>query len=104
MEEKIKLTYLYDFYGELLNERQRRLFRLYIFDDLSYSEIADEVGLTRQGAHDLVRRSEQKLYEYEEKLRLFEKFRAVRDKAEKAREYTDNEDLLKLLTEIVEAF
>lgn len=104
MEEKVTLTYLYDFYGELLNKHQRKLVELYILDDLSFSEIAEQEGISRQGAHDIVRRSEKKLREYEEKLRLYEKYLTVKEKAEKARMLTCNEKLLGLLTEIVEAF
>lgn len=104
MEEKVKLTYLFDFYGELLTPHQRKLCELYIFDDLSFSEIAEQEGITRQGAHDLVRRCEKKLLDYEEKLKLYEKYLTVKEKVEKARGLTCNEKLLSLLTEIVEAF
>ena len=54
MEEKIEQAYLYDFYGELLNEHQRKIYEDFVFNDLSLGEIADEEGISRQGASSLV--------------------------------------------------
>ena len=45
MEEKVTQTYLYDFYGELFNEHQRRIYEYFVFDDLSLGEIARKRGL-----------------------------------------------------------
>lgn len=53
MEEKIEQAYLYDFYGELLNEHQRRIYEDFVFNDLSLGEIANEEGISRQGVHDM---------------------------------------------------
>lgn len=78
VEEKLRQTYLYDFYGELLNEHQRRVFEDYVCNDLSLSEIAAELGISRQGVADLVRRCERKLLGYEEKLHLVERFLHIR--------------------------
>ena len=49
VEEKLQQAYLYDFYGELLNEHQRRIYEDFVFNDLSLGEIAGEEGITRQG-------------------------------------------------------
>ena len=57
MEEKLEQAYLYDFYGELLNEHQRRIYEDFVFNDLSLGEIAKDEGISRQGVHDMVRRS-----------------------------------------------
>ena len=70
MEEKVTQTYLYDFYGELLNEHQRRIYEYFVFDDLSLGEIAAEEGISRQGVHDMVKRCTKTLAGYEEKLHL----------------------------------
>ena len=56
MEEKIEQAYLYDFYGELLNEHQRRIYEDFVFNDLSLGEIANEEGISRQGVHDMIKR------------------------------------------------
>lgn len=82
MEEKLRQTYLYDFYGELLNEHQRRVYEDFVCNDLSLSEIAAELGISRQGVADMVKRCDQKLLGYEEKLHLLEKFLSVKDKVE----------------------
>ena len=66
MEEKIEQAYLYDFYGELLNEHQRKIYEDFVFNDLSLGEIADEEGISRQGVHDMVKRCTKTLEGYEE--------------------------------------
>ena len=78
MEEKIEQAYLYDFYGELLNERQRQIYEDYIFNDLSLGEIASEAGISRQGVHDMIKRCTKALEGYEEKLHLIQKFQAAK--------------------------
>ena len=57
MERIVEQTLLYDFYGELLNEHQRGVYEDAVFNDLSLSEIADEYGISRQGVHDLIKKS-----------------------------------------------
>lgn len=80
METKLAQAYLYDFYGELLNARQRKAYEDFYFNDLSLGEMAQEKGITRQGVHDLVRRAARSLEEYEGKLHLVEKFLYIREK------------------------
>ncbi len=79
METKIELAYLYDFYGELLNEHQRQIYEDFVLNDLSLGEIATEEGISRQGVHDLVKRCSKKLQDYEDKLHLVEKFLRVKE-------------------------
>ncbi len=104
MEEKVRLTYLYDFYGELLNERQQRLLEQHLFEDLSFSEIAEREDLTRQGVFDLVSRSEKKLLAYEEKLKLFEKFQSAKEKLEAIVHASDDPQIKALAQEIMDSF
>lgn len=79
MEQKIELAYLYDFYGELLNEHQRRIYEDFVFNDLSLGEIAQEEGISRQGVNDMVKRCSKKLMDYENKLHLVARFLAVKE-------------------------
>lgn len=79
METKIELAYLYDFYGELLNEHQRQIYEDFVLNDLSLGEIALEEGISRQGVHDLVKRCTKKLQDYENKLHLVEKFLHIKE-------------------------
>ena len=79
MEEILKQTLLYDFYGELLTEHQRRVYEDMVFGDLSPSEIAGEQGISRQGVHDLIKRCDKILKDYEAKLHLVAKFIKVKE-------------------------
>ena len=74
MEKIVEQGLLYDFYGELLTKHQQSVYEDVVFNDLSLSEIADEQGITRQGVRDSIKRSEEKLFELEEKLGLFKRF------------------------------
>ena len=86
MEEKLEQAYLYDFYGELLNEHQRRIYEDFVFNDLSLGEIAKDEGISRQGVHDLVKRCDKILSGYEEKLKLVEKFNQTKKMVEEIKE------------------
>lgn len=75
MFDKIaELSMLFDFYGELLPEKQKTFLTLYHEENYSLSEIAEEFGISRQGVHDGVKKAERALYELEEKLGLVKKF------------------------------
>lgn len=78
MEKDIRISLLFDFYGPVLSDKIRKAVDLYHNDDLSLSEISQEMGITRQGVRDLVKRGEQRLLEYESQLRLFERFNNVK--------------------------
>ena len=56
-----RMTMLYDFYGELLTDRQREFFDLYYNEDLSLAEIAENYGISRQGVRDVIVRADQDL-------------------------------------------
>lgn len=74
VEKLVEIGSLFDFYGKLLSEKQYLVIELYYINDLSLAEIGDELGVTRQGIFDLLKRAEQNLYKYEEKLGLVNKF------------------------------
>ena len=76
MEKRVDASLLLSFDGAMLTERQQEMLRLYYEDDLSLSEIADLLVVTRQGLHDAIRRGEQQLPTLEPKLGL----RARRDR------------------------
>jgi len=75
LEKTTRVNFLYDFYQTLLTEKQQVYMQLYYLDDLSLGEIAEEYGVSRQAVYDNVRRTEAMLEDYEEKLKLFSKFR-----------------------------
>ena len=72
MEKIVEQGMLYDFYGELLTPHQRKIYEDVVFNDMSLSEIAEKQGISRQGVHDLVKRCDKTLAEYESKLKLSE--------------------------------
>src|SRR5690554_6935735 len=74
MEKLVEVGILFDFYGKLLSKKQFLAIELYYIHDLSLAEIGNELGITRQGVYDILKRAEEKLYKYEKKLGLVEKF------------------------------
>lgn len=84
MEKILWISLLYDFYGRLLTEKQRKFIELYYNNDLSLGEIALEYSVTRQAVYDILKRSEKTLNNYEGKLGLVSKFMEERNKREKA--------------------
>jgi predicted DNA-binding protein YlxM (UPF0122 family) len=78
MEKIVERTMLYDFYGELLTEHQRRVYESVVFQDLTLSEAAEIEGISRQGVHDLIRRCDRLLDGYEQKLHLIARFLQVK--------------------------
>ena len=69
-EKNLNVGYLLDFYGELLPERKRTVLDLYYNEDYSLAEVAEEIGISRQGVRDIIKKTEADLFFYEEKLGL----------------------------------
>lgn len=93
---------LYDFYGELLTQHQKKIYEDAILNDLSLSEIADEQGISRQGVHDLIKRCDRILADYEEKLHLVERFSRIKHRIGQIDRLTDDEQIKRLSNEILE--
>ena len=112
MEEIYERTLLYDFYGELLTPHRREIYSAVVFDDMSLSEAAEAFGVSRQGIHDIVKKCDEALREYEDKLHLgaqFQKSRQILGMLQReVREAGDipkerREELLRSLSELQEA-
>lgn len=73
-----RMTMLFDFYGELLTQRQREFFDLYYNEDLSLAEIAENEGISRQGVRDVIVRAEAAMQEIEDKTGIIRRFEAQR--------------------------
>ena len=95
MERIVEQGLLYDFYGELLTEHQKKIYEDVVYNDLSLSEIAQENGISRQGVHDMVRRCNQMLTEYENKLHLVERFLKIRSGVDEMKHLSENTELTK---------
>lgn len=91
-----RMAMLYDFYGDLLTERQREFYDLYYNEDLSLAEIAENYGITRQGVRDVIVRAEAYLTEIEDKTGLIRRFHTMqsqlREIADCVRQVTDLND------------
>lgn len=104
MNDIIRKSLLYDFYGELLTEHQKEVYEDFVLNDLSLGEIALEKGISRQGVHDLVKRCDKILEGYEEKLHLLERFTETKlkvqhickiaDRAEKSSEIDSKHEMI----------
>jgi predicted DNA-binding protein YlxM (UPF0122 family) len=77
IEKNINVSRLFDYYAGLLSDRQREVVNLYYNDDLSLGEIADLIGITRQGVYEAIKKSEILLTGFEEKLGFAARFEAV---------------------------
>lgn len=80
MDKIFEQALLYDFYGELLTPHQRSIYEDVVFNDMSLGEIAKEQGISRQGVHDLMKRCDKILQDYEAKLHLVERFSNAKEK------------------------
>ena len=98
MEKFVEQGYLYDFYGELLTERQQQVYESVVLEDYSLSEVAEDLGISRQGVHDMIKRCNKKLH-------LVEKFLNIRAQVKQirvlAREYHSDE-IVNISNEILE--
>lgn len=109
MISKLDISLLYDFYGELLQASQQRVVELYVNDDLSLSEAAEILSISRQGVRDSLSRAAHKLCEYEDKLGLLKAYQArqtrdehIRSLIARIRKNTGQGDILPLLDDIEE--
>ena len=106
-EKNLEIGFLLDFYGEVLSERKRTVLDFYYNDDLSLAEIALEIGISRQGVRDLIKKAEEELRFYEEKLGLAERFRKTQECAERLigllEQSKDNQCVVDAARELAEA-
>ena len=70
MDKKIEISMLCQIYGKLLTEKKFDYINYYYNNDLSLSELAENYNITRQAARDNIKKGENKLFEYEEKLQI----------------------------------
>lgn len=96
MAKNLEISDLFDFYGDMLTEKQREVIEYYYNDDLSLSEIAENEGITRQGVRDSIKRAECQLLDMEQRLGLAGRMHEmtaglerIGEEAEKIRECCD---------------
>lgn len=101
-ENKLYISHLYDYYGELLTEKQKYAIELYYNDDLSLSEIADTIGITRQGVRDQLKHAEKFLISCEQKLGFASKLAKALDLAEQIQNDTNQKEIFNKASSIAE--
>ena len=92
-EKDWKKSYLLDFYGEVLSPRKKEALDLYYNEDLSLAEIAEHLGISRQGVRDMIKKGEEELEFLEEKLGLAERMSTLRLHSESAMELAESLDI-----------
>ncbi|MDO4804725.1 MAG: sigma factor-like helix-turn-helix DNA-binding protein [Lachnospiraceae bacterium] len=102
MDKIYERSLLYDFYGELLTDHQKQIFEEVVFDDCTLAEVAERHDISRQGIHDMVRRTTKTLERYEQKLGLVRKFLFVRERVNEIMALADDERICRLSKEILE--
>jgi len=85
----VQISFLYDYYGKTLTDKQREIIDLYYFKDLSLGEIGENLNISRQAVHDNLKRGERQLKEMEKKLGLVDRFLKGKDKCREVVEKTD---------------
>ena len=81
MEKIVEQGLLYDFYGQLLTAHQQKIYEQAVYENLSYNEIAEQEGISRQAVHDLIRRTTALMQRYENRLGMIRRFRSLADAA-----------------------
>ncbi len=102
MEDFVIKGNLFELYGGLLKENQRKVYEYHIVDDMSFTEIGEELGITRQAAQELFRRADKKLQESEETLGLEKRMLSIRALAERIQTESSEDDIRQLAGEIID--
>jgi predicted DNA-binding protein YlxM (UPF0122 family) len=90
MDDLTRRALYFDFYGSLLTAKQQEIYDLYYQQDLSFGEISEIRGVSREAVYDLLKRTEGALNYYESKLRLVQKYQLSRDIIKEIRQKIDN--------------
>lgn len=97
MDKLSFIILLLDFYRNLLTDKQKDIMSRHYEEDMSLAEIAEEFGISRQAVHDIIKRSEKALFDYEKELGLVDRFLKQKQELLKIKsllsKYTDNEDI-----------
>lgn len=97
MEDRNYIIILYDYYLELLSEKQQQYFEDYYFNNLSLGEISANINISRNAIHKVIKTTEEKLLFYEEKIGLYKKSKII----EQIIQEINNDDLKKKLKELL---
>ena len=102
-EKDLSLISLFDIYGAMLSEQKQKMFELYYGDDLSLSEIADEMDISRQGVRENLKKCEEQLSEFEEKLGFLKKTTQIRAAIEMLKDIKTDDGEKKRMDSVIES-
>jgi predicted DNA-binding protein YlxM (UPF0122 family) len=86
MDKRVELNWLLDFYGPLLTKRRQTLLKLYLEEDLSLQEIAEQASISRQGVYDAIANAQRQLEAFERKLSLLARYRRIQSEIDACKE------------------
>ena len=92
-EKNLNIGFLLDFYGVLLSDRKRSVMDMYYNEDLSLAEVAEEIGISRQGVRDVIKKAEEDLLFYEERLGLAKKMQNAEKEASELSRLAESADI-----------
>lgn len=98
LEKSIYISELYDLYGSLLTEKQQKIIEMYYWDDLSLSEISEQLNISRNGVYDCLQKGIKQLENYEKVLKLHEKEQKISDFFNEIKK--ENQEQISLIEEI----
>ncbi|GAA0445360.1 putative DNA-binding protein [Lentibacillus halophilus] len=102
LEKTTRVNYLFDFYQPLLTPKQRSYMDMYFREDYSLGEISELLNVSRQAVYDNIRRTEQMLENYEEKLGLYDRFRKRMTILDRMDHMANNSDIQALIHQLKE--
>lgn len=100
LQKKIEVMELYDLYSNLLTEKQKEYIEAYYYDDLSITEISEDLDVSRNAVHDQLKRTVKKLYDFEEALKVKEKNKKRNKLIERIRIKNQNGEIELLIDEL----
>lgn len=101
MDEIFNKSILYDLYGGVLSKNQQVVYEYHVIDDLSFTEIGEELNISRQAAYDLFKNADKKLKEMDKKLELSIRFKEIEKLANEIIKISDNKQINSLSNKII---
>ena len=100
LEKSFYLIKLYDLYQNLLTPKQKDYFESYYFDDYSISEISENYNISRNAVHDQLKRTVNKLYDFEKNLELYHKQKERQKIIDKVKSKTKDSNIINMMSDL----
>ena len=100
MDKHVRRAMLFDRYGELLNEKQKKIVEYTVYEDMSLSEIGEAEGISRQAASVLLKRADERLEEFEDVLQIIQRSKRINESVAKIRSNSSDPAVIEELAKI----